>query len=161
LPQCHVVDEGALHDGLDALLLLLGRHPLDARDEVQILAHGHVRVERRRLRQVAGAAFGFHRMGEDVEPGHRRFAVGRRHVAGEDPHRGGLARPVRTEKAKDFAAFHTKADVVHGRNPAVAFGDVFDLDHRSLQQSGCSPVRRTRASPGGPDCRTGASKAST
>ena len=131
----HVVDVGALHHRRDALAPLLRRHALDAGDEVEVLAHRHVRVERRRFRQVAGAALGFDRVREDVEPGHRRLAFGRRHVAGQDPHRGGLAGAVRPEEAEDLAPLDTKTDVVHGRDPAVAFGDVLDLDHRSLQRS--------------------------
>ena len=142
----HVVDVRALHHGRDPVLLFLRGHALDARDEVQVLPDGHVRIQGRRFRQVAGAPLGLDRVSEDVVAGDRRPTVGWRHVAGQDPHRGGLARPVRTQEPENLSAFDSEADVVHGRDPAVAFGDVFDLNHRSLS----SGVRRHLAEHGSP-----------
>ena len=63
-----------------------------------------------------------------------RPAVRRRHVAGEDPHRGRLAGPVRTQEPENLSAFDSEADVVYGGDPAVALGNVFDLNHRSILQ---------------------------
>ena len=92
-----------------------GGTPLILRDERQVLAHRHVGIERRRLRQIAGAALGFDRLVEDVEAGDDRLALGGRHVAGEDAHRRRLAGAVRPEEPEDFAPFDPEADVVDGR----------------------------------------------
>ena len=61
---------------------------------------GHVRVERRRFGQVAGAPFRFDRLIEHVEARDDGLAVGGRHVAGENPHGGRLAGAVRPEKSR-------------------------------------------------------------
>ena len=66
----------ALHHLLDPLFAIARRHALDFRDERQILGDGHVRVERRRLREVSGAPLGFDRLFEDVEAGDDRLALG-------------------------------------------------------------------------------------
>ena len=93
---------------------------------------GHVGVERRRFRQVAGAPLGFDRLVEDVEAGDDRFALGGRHVAGQDAHRRRLAGAVGAEEAEDLAALDAEADVVDGGDAAVAFREVLNLDHREL-----------------------------
>ena len=125
----HVVDAGALHHCLDALAPLAARHPLDLGDELEIFDDAHVGVERRRLRQIAGAAFGLDRLVEDVEPGDDGVAFRGRHVAGQDPHRRRLAGAVRSEEAEDLPALDAKAHVVHRGHPAVAFREVLDLNH--------------------------------
>ncbi len=90
---------------------------------------GHVGVERRRFRQVAGPPLGFDRLIEDVEAGHHRAAFRRRHVAGQDPHRRGLSGAVRPEEPEDLPSLDAKADIVHGGDAAVALRDVLNLDH--------------------------------
>ena len=97
--------------------------------ERQVLAHGHLGIERRRLRQVAGAALGLDGLIEDVEAGDDGLAVGRRHVPGEDAHRRRLARAVRPEEAEDFAALDPERHVVDRGDATVAFREVLDLDH--------------------------------
>ena len=69
------------------------------------------------------------------------------HVAGQDPHRGGLACAVRAEEPEDFSPFDAKTDIVHGRDAAVAFRDVLDLDHAitpfrpPVRSAGCFAAR--------------------
>jgi hypothetical protein len=135
VPRRHVVHVRALHDGGDPLFPLLWWHALDARDEIQILAHGHVRIERRRLGQVTGPALRIDRMRENVVPGHGRPPLGRRHVPGQDPHRRRLSRAVRTQKTENLSSLDLEADVVNCGHATVAFRDVLDLYHRPLQQS--------------------------
>ena len=108
-----------------------GGTPFYLRHEIQILFDGHVGIERRRFRQVSRPALGFDRLIEDVEPGDDGLAFGRRHVAGQDPHRRGLAGAVRTEKAENFAALDAEADVVDGGDAAVLFREVLDLNHEA------------------------------
>ncbi len=125
----HVGDARALHHGLDALRAVSRRHAFDLRDERQVFHDAHVGIERRRFRQIAGAALGFDRLVEHVEAGDDGFAVRGRHVAGQDPHRRRLTGAVGAEKSEDFAALDAEADVVDGGDAAVAFGEVLDLDH--------------------------------
>ena len=69
------------------------------------------------------------RLIEDVEAGDDGLAVGRRHVAGENPHRRRLAGAVWPQKAEDFAALDAEADVLDGRDAAVSFCEVLNLNH--------------------------------
>ena len=52
-----------------------------------------------------------------------------RHVPGQDPHRRRFAGAVRAKEAEDLSPLHPEADVVHGRNSAVALGEMLHLDH--------------------------------
>ncbi|HEY6508301.1 MAG TPA: hypothetical protein VIY56_09830 [Vicinamibacterales bacterium] len=125
----HVGHPRALHHRGHARLAFGPRHALDARAEVEIFAHAHVGVERRRLGQIAGAALGLDRFLGEIEAGHDGGALGGRHVAGEHAHGRGLAGAVRAEEAEDFAAFDREADVADGGKGAVPLGEVLDLDH--------------------------------
>jgi hypothetical protein len=125
----HVVDARALHHRRYARLPIARRHPLDAGDEVQILPHGHLGIERRRFGQVAGPALRVDGMVEDVEAGHRGAAFRGRHVAGQDPHGRRLPGPIWPQESEDFPPFDAKTDVVHGGDAAVAFSDVLNLNH--------------------------------
>ena len=127
----HVGDSDARHHLPDSLAPPGGRHALDPRHEIQILFDRHVGIERRGFRQVAGPALGFDRLLEHVEPGDHGLAIGRRHVAGQNPHRRRLAGAVRAQEAEDFAALDAKADVVDGGDPAVLLGEVLDLNHNA------------------------------
>jgi hypothetical protein len=49
-----------------------------------------------------------------------------------DAHGGRLAGAVRTQEAQDLAALDLKADVIDGRDSAVALREVLDLYHRFL-----------------------------
>ena len=115
-----------------AVAPLGGRHALDLGDEVQVLADGHVGVEGRRLGQVARAALRLDRVFEDVIPGDDGLALGGRHVSGEDPHRRRLAGAVRAEEAEDLASLDAEADVLDGRETAIALREVLNLNHESL-----------------------------
>jgi hypothetical protein len=131
MPVLHVVHVGLLHRVVDAHGAFgLGRLvEFDLGDERQVLPDGHVRVERRRLGQVAGAAFGFERVGEDVETRHDGLALGCGHVAGDDPHGRGFPRAIRPEEPEDFAFLNAEADVVDCGHWPVPLGQVLDLNH--------------------------------
>ena len=118
-----------LHHAVNPRLDFTPGHALDLRHEGQIVAHPHVRVEGRRLGQIAGPPLGLDRLVQDVEPGHDCPAFGRGHVAGQDPHRGGLPSAVRAEKSENLTPLDPEADVVHGRHGAVPFREVLYLDH--------------------------------
>ena len=73
-------------------------------------------------------------------PRRRARPLGRRHVAGQDAHRRRLAGAVRAEEAEDLAALDAEADIVDGRDAAVALGEVLNLNHELLR----SVCRRRR-----------------
>ena len=101
----HVVDAGLfITSSTRAALRSLEATTLSFATNVQVFPHRHFRVERRRFRQVAGAALGFDRLIEHVVTGDDGLALGGRHVAGQDAHRRGLAGAVRAEEAENFAS---------------------------------------------------------
>jgi hypothetical protein len=120
------------HHLIDAPSAGCSAHDLDARREVQVLADGHVRVERRRFRQVAGPLLCVDGVREDVESGHRDIAFAGRHVAGDDSHRAGLPGAVRPKESQNFSLFHAETDVIHRGKRAVALREVLDLNHAKL-----------------------------
>src|SRR6186713_2627800 len=106
MAMCNVRDAGALHRSLDPSQPLTARDAFDACAEIKVVADRHVRIERWGLRQIPGSAFRFDRLFLDVVPADDRLAVGWRHVAGQDPHRGRLARAVRTQEPENLPALH-------------------------------------------------------
>ena len=110
-----------------------GATPLMRADEVEVLAYRHVGVERRRFRQIAGAALGLERVGEDVESGDDGLALRGGHVARQDAHRRCFSRAVRSQEPENFASFHPETDIVDGGHATVPFRDVLNLDHKPLQ----------------------------
>ncbi len=129
----HVINMGLAHRALDlrlALGLVHRGRQLQLGDKGQILLHRHVGVQGRRFRQVPDAAFRLDRLRKHIKPGDRRRAIGGRHVPGQHAHGRGFAGSVGSEKSKNFALFHTEADIVNRRKGPVAFREVLDLDHR-------------------------------
>ena len=131
-PVRQVGDLDAFHHLPDALAPPGGRHALHLRHEIQILFDGHVGIEGRCFRQVARSAFGFDRLIEHIEPGDHGLALRSGHVARQDAHRGRLAGAVRTQEPENLAALDAEADVVDGRDPAVLFREVLNLNHKGL-----------------------------
>ena len=113
---------------------------LDPRDKLEVFAHRHLGVQRRRFREVTGPALRFDRLLEDVEPGNDRLAFGRRHVAGQDAHGRRLAGAVRTEKAEDFSALDAEGQVIDRGDAAVALGEVLNLNQWAISISRCTNV---------------------
>ena len=134
----HVRYTRPLHGRLYPGRAIGSRDAFDPGAEHQVIAHGHVRVERRRLGQVAGAALGLDGLLDHVVAGDEGFAVGRRHIAGDDPHRRRLAGAVGAEEAQNLPTLGLEADVVYGREGAVLLGEVLNFDHRSF--SSIKPV---------------------
>ena len=91
---------------------LAGGTPLMLATKSRYSDDRHVRIERRRLRQIAGAALGFDRLVEDVEARDDRLAFRGRHVAGQNAHGRRLARAVWAEEAENLASLDTEAEIV-------------------------------------------------
>src|SRR5262249_51181861 len=80
-------------------------------------------------RQIANSPASFQRLGKDVEAVDDHGSLARRHKAGDDAHRGGLACAVGTKKAEDRTLFSLEGDITHRDEVAVAFGQILYLDH--------------------------------
>jgi len=98
-------------------------------DELEEPERGHFPVRRRALGQVPDAGLGADRVGLDIVAVDRGTTRRRSDESGQHPHCGRLAGPVRAEEAEHFPGPHFEAQVVDGRQRAVAFGQVFGLDH--------------------------------
>src|SRR5258708_5000310 len=91
-------------------------------DEPEIRLDAHVEIERRVLGQVANLAARLERFGKDIETVDKDGARGGRHVAGDNPHRGGFPGAVGAEKAQDRTAFGFERYVSDRDEVAVSFG---------------------------------------
>jgi hypothetical protein len=92
---------------------------------------------------AAGRQARVHRPGvqQDAELGHWRGHIGvvlavdthrpagRPVQAGDHPHGGGFARPVRPEESGHYARLYHEAQLVHRRLVAVPLGQALNLDH--------------------------------
>ena len=131
-PGQHFFQPGAAGSSQHLLLALRTLDPLELCHKVQILLHGHFRVERRLLRQVAYTGFGLLCLLRQTEPGHLHLALGGCQIAGEDIHNGGFARAVGPQQAVDLAVRHRKREILHGRAAAVGLAQVRNFDHSKL-----------------------------
>ena len=102
---------------------------LDFVNEIQVFVDGHVDVERGLFRKEADQLLRFVRVFENVDAADLRFARGGRQIAGEDVHRGRLARAVRSEEAHDLALADLEADVVNGELGAIVFYQIVYFNH--------------------------------
>jgi hypothetical protein len=116
----YVVDAGA---GLSLV------QPPDTGGELQVRADGHVRVQRDRLGEVADVPAPLQRIVSHVVVGYPDIPSGGHEVAGENAHRGGLARPVGSQQTNDLALLDIEADIVDGEALAVVLGEILDSDH--------------------------------
>ena len=82
------------------------------KNKIQIFAHRHIGIKRRKFGQIAYILLRFVRFFENVVPvnGHRTRSE--RRIAGYHIHRRRFSRAVRTEKADYLAFFNRKRHVV-------------------------------------------------
>ena len=126
----HVADPGSRHHLFDPRRALPRRDALDLGDEVQVFADRHVRVEWRRLGQIAGPPLGFDGLSRTRRSRRRRRVPRSPGCSRSAPASSSSCRRRWAEKAQDFAFLDLKADVVHSDDVAVPLREVFDLDHR-------------------------------
>ena len=102
---------------------------LKRREIGDVLPRREIGVQVRVVRQYADPPAHRNRVRPNVDPAHtRRPAIGRENGA-QDPQRGGLARAVRTQKARDLAIRGREADALQRLDLAEALGEVLHLDH--------------------------------
>ena len=131
-PGQHFFQPGAAGGSQHLLLALRTLDPLELCRKVQILLHGHFRVERRLLRQVAHTGLGLLCLLRQTEAGHLYLALGGGQIAGKNIHNGGFARAVGPQQAVDLAVRHRKREILHGRAAAVGLAQVRNFDHSKL-----------------------------
>ena len=131
-PLLHLGQAGLPDDPVHLAGNLLARNALGLRHKAQILPGRLVGVERRDLRQVADALLGLPRLLEDVVPVDLHLAGRGRQAPCHDVHRRGFAGTVGTQKAVDMALPDGEGNVVHRREVAVPFGQVFHRYHRKM-----------------------------
>ena len=104
-----------------------GGQSVEAGQVDELLGHLHPGVEAALLGHVADGASdgGVHR---GTHPGHGA-GVGGEHPH-DDAHRGGLARPVRTDEADDLAAVQGQGEIIQGLKAPEAFGQAGQFEHR-------------------------------
>ena len=104
----HVIHAGKSHYAVHLGLAFLSRNVAQFRHEIQVLAHPHIRINRRNLGKVADALLCLLRLFEHVVPFNENIALGRGDVSGDHVHCGGFAGAVRAEKSEDLAVFNGK-----------------------------------------------------
>ena len=128
-PGHHLIQPGA-PGGLLHLLAALGFFdPLELGRKVQIFLHGHFRVQRRLLRQVAHTGFGLLRLLRQGKSCHLHFPAGGGQVAGQDVHNGGFARAVGAQQPIHLPVRHGKGQIPDGRMAAVILAQMRYFDH--------------------------------
>jgi hypothetical protein len=128
-PVGAVRDARLFHRNVDPLLADAARDAMNLGHEAEVVAHLHLGVQRYVLGQVADPPTSFQRLREHVVSGHPRRAVGRGHVARDDPHRRRLPGAVRSKEAEDLARLDVERDAADRDLFAVAFTEVLDFDH--------------------------------
>src|SRR5689334_20869768 len=86
---------------------------MQPRRELQVFGDGQLRIERRIFWQIAEMGLGRHWLVQQVDAANSDRARRGRKIAGQHSHRGGLAGPVRSEEAEDFAALQLEAHAVY------------------------------------------------
>ncbi len=110
--------------------LLQPVEPVDAADELEVLANGEILVETEALGHVAGLALDrLAVVHEVVAEAGAAPAVGRQQAADHAQGRG-LARAVRPEEAADAALFDGEAEAIDDGARAVALHQIMDVDRQ-------------------------------
>ncbi len=114
----HVIDFRHLTDFGD-VTFAVELAAADFVDEVQIFIDGHVHIQRGLFGEEADELFRLVGVFEDVDPADLGFPGRGGEVAGEDIHRGGFPRAVRTEEADDLTLLDFHRNTFHDRPRAV------------------------------------------
>ncbi len=97
----------------DARRPLVRGNVFDSQDEIEIGLDGHIRVNGRRLWQIANVPAHLHRISEDIESGDAGRPGCSGHISGEDAHGGGFAGSVGAKETENFALIYCEGNVVN------------------------------------------------
>ncbi len=131
-PIGHLLEAALLNRPVDVLGTLAGGDTAGLRDELQVLHHVELGVERRALGEVPDIALHGYGVGVDIVPVDGGRARSREVVAGQYPKNGGLSRAVRPEEPEYLPLIHLEAHAPYRLYVSVALCDVGDPYHRLL-----------------------------
>src|SRR5207248_10402220 len=130
----------ALTNRVDALLQISAEKSLQPPHKRQVFPSSHLKIERRRLGEIADALFDLERRLQHIKSGNCCGSRTRWQETRQHPHRGRLAAAIGPQKSDDLAFFDLKRDVIHSRVASVPFGKIFYADHRIFVLS-CKTLR--------------------
>ena len=109
-----------------------GPEPVQAGEEVQVLAPGQTPVEGALVRgDEADRSLHGPVVARDVDAPDQRPSRRRQHQPGEDLEKGGLARAVGAQESQDLSRAHLEAQSIHRGQAAVASSEVPYFERRS------------------------------
>ena len=114
LHVAHVVDVGQLHHLVDARAAIPARNPAEMRHKKQVILHAHLRIQRDGLGKIADTATCLQGLAENVVPGNRGGAGGRRQIPTKNAHGRRLSGAIWSEESEDLAVLDVKCDVGDG-----------------------------------------------
>src|SRR5208337_295898 len=120
-PMRHISQSADFEHVLERRVDFRARDIAKPGDEAEIGLDAHIGIERRTFGQVADFPARLERLRKDIESVDQHGARGRRHIAGDDAHRGGLAGAVGPEKAEDGAVLGFERYVFYRDKVAVGF----------------------------------------
>ena len=133
-------------DQLQHLVDLLSRHFGVLGQQTQVVQAGEVRIERGRLDHRPDPPQYVGLSGTTTE--HPYVTTRRRDDPGQNPQRGRLARPVRTQKPVNLPRQNRQVDTIHREGVAVPLRQPCDLDQR-IHTPSVPVADRVRRRPGG------------
>ena len=110
-------------------------------EEIDVLFHGEIVVERELLRHVADVLADLFRILGHVEARHGAPAGSRCQQPAEHADDGGFARAVGSQKTEDFALGHLEGNVVHGHEIAEGLDQVANFKGGAVLSGGGHRVR--------------------
>ncbi len=121
-----------LQQFVDPLPGLCARQVLDGGEELQVLAHRQIFVQREALGHVADASAQRFGLLGNRQPQHLDLPCAGFQQAAQHADGGRLARPVRAQKTVYLSARYGQVDVVHGQQLAEAAGQALRM-HRDVR----------------------------
>ena len=138
-----------LDSAVNALAQHLSAQPVGATEELQVLAHGQVAVQREFLRHVADAPTRLRARRAQVESSDLQMAAGGWQQPAQHAECRGLARAIGAEQTEYLAAAHLERCAGNGGEVAELAYQIADHDHRpigiaihDLRVRRCSQFRR-------------------
>ena len=127
-PVCHLVKLDLFDHRIYVLVTILSRHLFELRHKHQILPDGHIRVERRDLRQIADTLFCLEGLSQNIIAVDLNRSTGGCCVTRHNIHRRRFARAVWPEESIYLSFFHGKRKPVYRRALPIFFYQIFYLD---------------------------------
>src|SRR6187402_2722661 len=91
---------------------------VDAAEELEVLAHREVFIQRELLRHVADGFLDLTSLGQHVEAGDSARAAAGRKNSSQHSDRRGFSSAIRPEESKDLTFTHAKTHMIHGNELA-------------------------------------------